>query len=211
MSLQLHLHPPIMTRGQGTQEEPDEFPYLNVEFLYLIKRAATPSFHSNLPRNKEREEHILRLLLLKTTTCPSRTLLDPTCRYYFAYYSSSGCEPLVTLTQATSSTSWRLRLSRRHLPSSVKTDPSFIASLHHFNRLRRYLTQIDLHLTSFHICNKPLPRTYLVTNWKHGHLHQGRHGPDEAQSRRCNPSPPDRDSSASHQRHQTAAYPSSDG
>ena len=89
MSLQLHLHPPIMTRGQGTQEEPDEFPYLNVEFLYLIKRAATPSFHSNLPRNKEREEHILRLLLLKTTTCPSRTLLDPTCRYYFAYYSSS--------------------------------------------------------------------------------------------------------------------------
>ena len=90
MSLQLHLHPPIMTRGQGTQEEPDEFPYLNVEFLYLIKRAATPSFHSNLPRNKEREEHILRLLLLKTTTCPSRTLLDPTCRYYFAYYSSSG-------------------------------------------------------------------------------------------------------------------------
>ena len=78
-----------MTRGQGTQEEPDEFPYLNVEFLYLIKRAATPSFHSNLPRNKEREEHILRLLLLKTTTCPSRTLLDPTCRYYFAYYSSS--------------------------------------------------------------------------------------------------------------------------
>ena len=93
MSLQLHLHPPIMTRGQGTQEEPDEFPYLNVEFLYLIKRAATPSFHSNLPRNKEREEHILRLLLLKTTTCPSRTLLDPTCRYYFAYYSSSGYEP----------------------------------------------------------------------------------------------------------------------
>ena len=89
MSLQLHLHPPIMTRGQGTQEEPDEFPYLNVEFLYLIKRAATPSFHSNLPRNKEREEHILRLLLLKTTTCPSRTLLDPTCRYYFAYYFSS--------------------------------------------------------------------------------------------------------------------------
>ena len=78
MSLQLHLHPPIMTRGQGTQEEPDEFPYLNVEFLYLIKRAATASFHSNLPRNKEREEHILRLLLLKTTTCPSRTLLDPT-------------------------------------------------------------------------------------------------------------------------------------
>ena len=86
MSLQLHLHPPIMTRGQGTQEEPDEFPYLNVEFLYLIKRAATPSFHSNLPRNKEREEHILRLLLLKTTTCPSRTLLDPTCCYYYYYY-----------------------------------------------------------------------------------------------------------------------------
>ena len=43
-----------------------------------------PLFSSQLPRNKAREELISRLLLLKTTTCPSCILIDPTCRYYFA-------------------------------------------------------------------------------------------------------------------------------
>ena len=84
MSLQLLLHPLMMTRGQDTQGETDEFLPLNVEFLYLIKRAASPSFHLQLPRNKAREELISRLLLLKTTTCPSCILIDPTCCYYFA-------------------------------------------------------------------------------------------------------------------------------
>ena len=74
----------MMTRGQDTQGETDEFLPLNVEFLYLIKRAESPSFSFQLPRNKAREELISRLLLLKTTTCPSCILIDPTCRYYFA-------------------------------------------------------------------------------------------------------------------------------
>ena len=79
----------MMTRGQDTQGETDEFLPLNVEFLYLIERAASPSFHLQLPRNKEREELISSLLLLKTTTCPSCILIDPTCHYYFAQYPSS--------------------------------------------------------------------------------------------------------------------------
>ena len=75
----------MMTRGQDIQGETDEFLPLDVEFLYLIKRAESPSFHLQLPRNKAREELISRLLLLKTTTRPSCILIDPTCRYYFAY------------------------------------------------------------------------------------------------------------------------------
>ena len=64
---------------------------MSVEFPYLIEEDIVPFFHSYLPRNKEQqdaEERTLRLLLLKTTTCPL-ALINPTCRYYFAYYPSS--------------------------------------------------------------------------------------------------------------------------
>ena len=94
-SLQLHPNPVMVMRGCHTQgQQPEEFPCLSVEFPYLIEEDIVPFFHSYLPRNKEQqdaEERTLRLLLLKTTTCPL-ALINPTCRYYFAHTGRvAGC------------------------------------------------------------------------------------------------------------------------